>query len=318
LVRVFSHSLLGVRTDLRYLSVLVIASFGPTRVLCDLSSPPIHFCAKTLALPHALFSSSPSLLKHPLLPWMLTLPTDSEPAFPCTSFLGARPQRYEVLKDKVRSFTFFLSVQVVGVCLRPLTRSRPLSGASSAPRIVPPDGGRGSETGRGEKEEAGQLCALRFCFVGELPSPSLPLFLCYWRALTRIFRARRSISSRMGAFIRMGCVTPPVLSSLLTFRSARLISLSHPTLVLPHVLGRWQAFKRPLSTRRTYSFFGRWTIVHRLGIRRVRVRARWSRGSSVSDARPGCVRRNAVDVQKGTAHMLPTGGARGGRAGARQ
>ncbi|KAJ7856001.1 hypothetical protein B0H13DRAFT_1902868 [Mycena leptocephala] len=71
----------------------------------------------------------------------------------------------------------------------------------------------------------------------------------------------------MGAFFRFGCVTPPFLSSLLAFRSARLISLSLPTLVLPHDLGGWEA----LSTRRTYSFFRRWTIVHRLGMRRVRV-----------------------------------------------
>jgi hypothetical protein len=141
------------------------------------------------------------------------------------------------------------------------------------------------------------------CFV------PFPYFVAKAQTLTRIFRARRSISSRMGAFFRVGRVTSPFLSSLLLpaltriFRARRTISSrmgafsrvgrvtpslplfppppfplcspyfsspAHSRLATRH--WRMGSFMRPLSTRRTYSFFGRWTIVHRLGFRRVRVR----------------------------------------------
>jgi hypothetical protein len=141
----------------------------------------------------------------------------------------------------VRSFTFFFPFRW-WVCLRPLTCSRLLARKGCALSNL--WGSRRERKGYRELERAPVLLhrrappsSLPFFALTRLPSlpPSFcraqwalafvpfPYFVAKTQTLTRIFTARRSISSRMGAFFDLGA--SPLPSSLPSSSLSALLAL---------------------------------------------------------------------------------------------
>ncbi|KAJ7851768.1 hypothetical protein B0H13DRAFT_1904925 [Mycena leptocephala] len=121
------------------------------------TSPLFRTCRTTKTPPPALFSPSPSPSPFdlPFFLGCLRSPQPSSSKRLGAGFLGARPQRYEILKGKV------------GVELRRITASRGL-----APRVVPPDG----DVQRFERKRLHELRACPSSASSGSSSASLPLF----------------------------------------------------------------------------------------------------------------------------------------------